>query len=459
MSGAGGIRLFIFRALEKLRSRSSTDIAGRSAIWSALDSASTPLASLLMAAGLVRTVGAAEYGIVVVALAVSNLSAAVNPAIAATTIKFISEASAKGKGADIAKIITAGLLAVTAVDLILMLTIIGFGPFLSHWIFGPQIAKTTPHIEVTLLLAVTSVCLQQLDGVFAATLKGLQLFKQQSLAEVVSRGTLVIAAISVAWISKDVRAILAAYCCVCAASILGRAAVVSAYVGGTGLFAAPGAADVANLVKFGRWMWLNAIATMAFVTVDRIIVGRVAGPAAAAEYNIYMQIAQLVHFVPASIFAFTYPVFSHLGANTQSTIETIRSLYGRYARVAGYMGVALVSIVLILRNDLLSVFGRAVLQQRHDLVFSLLVMGFGVLSLSVVPYYLALGIGTPRFVSLVTSVSMVVSIALTAVLTPLFGMEGAAFARLAYGLGALTLLVHAHRLLSREGRAPALGPP
>ncbi len=458
MSRVGGIGSFISRALGKLRGRSLVDNADRSAIWSALDSVSTPLASLLMAAGLVRTVGAAEYGIIVVALAVSNLSAAVNPAIAATTIKFISEASAKGNGANIAKIITAGLLAVTAVDLILLLAVIGFGPSLSNWIFGLQIAKATPHIEVMLLLAVTSVCLQQLDGVFAATLKGLQLFKQQSLTEVVSRGALVIAAISVAWISKDVRAVLAAYCCVCAASILGRAAVVSAYVGRNGLFAAPGA-DVANLVRFGRWMWLNAIATMAFVTVDRIIVGRVAGPAAAAEYNIYMQIAQLVHFVPASIFAFTYPVFSRLGANSQSTMETIRILYGRYARVAGYMGVALVSIVLILRNDLLSVFGRAVLQQRHDLVFSLLVMGFGVLSLSVVPYYLALGIGTPRFVSLVTSVSMVGSIALTAVLTPLFGMEGAAFARLAYGLGALTLLMHAHRLLTREGRAPALGSP
>jgi O-antigen/teichoic acid export membrane protein len=411
---------------------------------------STPLASLLMAAGLVRTVGASEYGIIVVALAVSNLSAAVNPALAATTIKFVSEAAVRGKGAKIANTITAALFAVLAVDVILVLGAIGFGASLSNWIFGPLISKTTPHIEMILLLAVVSVCLQQLDGVFAAALKGLQLFKQQGLFEMVSRGTLVISAIAVSWISMDVRAILTAYCCICAASIVGRAAVLSASIGRNGLFAAPSRSDAVRLVRFGRWMWLNAVATMAFTTVDRIIVGRVAGPAAAAEYNIYMQIAQLVHFVPASLFAFTYPVFSRLGANRQSTIETIKNLYSRYARLAVFMGVALASIILVLRHDLLSVFGRTVLLQRHDLAFSLLVMSFTVLSFSVVPYYLALGIGSPRFVSLVTSVSMVVSITLTTVLTPLFGMEGAALARLAYGLGALTLIVRAHRLVTRN---------
>ena len=57
-------------------------VAAMRALWSALDAAATPASTLLTLAALVRALSVADYGILVIALAASGLSMAINPAIA-----------------------------------------------------------------------------------------------------------------------------------------------------------------------------------------------------------------------------------------------------------------------------------------------------------------------------------------------------------------------------------------
>jgi O-antigen/teichoic acid export membrane protein len=424
---------------------------GSRAVWSGMDAVSTPIASLLIAAGLVRTLGTEEYGLIVIALAISALSTAVNPAIAATTTKFVSASSGLGNSDKaIGRIITTSLVTVAVIDFILFAIAIAFGKPLSSLMFGQRIASGRPEISAVLLLAITSVCLQQIDSVFSASLKGLERFKQQAIMEICTRGSLVVAVVASGWISHDVRTVLLTYCCVCGASAIARACMVMSVAGERGVFVWPGAGDFVNLLRFGSWMWLNAIATIAYGTVDRILVGRTSGPSAAAEFSVYLQFAQLVHFVPASLFGFTFPVFSRLGANRARNMAEIRHLYLRYSVLAGGMGLSIAVGIAICMHGLLNTVGGGAFTHQHDLAFLLLVFGFLILSINVMPYYLALGIGSSRAVSLVTSASMVASIFLTGLLTPTFGLTGAAIARLAYGLGAMTLLFVAHRTLTRQ---------
>src|SRR5258707_10111000 len=155
---------------------------GSRAVWSGLDAVSTPIASLLIAAGLVRTLGTEEYGLIVIALAISALSTAVNPAIATTTTKFVSASSGLGsRDKAIGRIITTSLATVAMIDFILFPIAIVFGKPLASLMFGQHIASGRPEIATVLLLAITSVCLQQIDSVFSAALKGLERFKQQAI--------------------------------------------------------------------------------------------------------------------------------------------------------------------------------------------------------------------------------------------------------------------------------------
>jgi O-antigen/teichoic acid export membrane protein len=424
---------------------------GSRAVWSGLDAASTAIASLLIAAGLVRTLGTEEYGLIVIALAISALSTAVNPAIATTTTKFVSASSGLGNSDKaIGRIITTSLVTVAMIDFILFAMAIALGKPLSSLMFGQRIASGKPEIPTVLLLAITSVCLQQIDSVFSAALKGLERFKQQAIMEICTRGSLVVAVVISGWISHDVRTVLLTYCCVCGASAIARARMLMSVAGERRVFVWPGAQDFGNLLRFGSWMWLNAIATIAYGTVDRILVGRTSGPSAAAEFSIYLQFAQLVHFVPASLFGFTFPVFSRLGANRARNMAEIKHLYLRYLVLAGGIGLSIAIGIAICMHSLLNTVTGGAFSHQHDSAFFLLVFGFLILSVNVMPYYLALGIGNSRAVSLVTSASMVASIFLTSVLTPTFGLTGAAIARLVYGLGAMTLLFVAHRVLTRQ---------
>jgi hypothetical protein len=53
--------------------------AAARAFWSGLDAAAYPIATLAMLAGLVRALTPSDYGILVLALAASGLSLAINP--------------------------------------------------------------------------------------------------------------------------------------------------------------------------------------------------------------------------------------------------------------------------------------------------------------------------------------------------------------------------------------------
>jgi O-antigen/teichoic acid export membrane protein len=422
----------------------------RRAIWSALDASATPLASLLIAAGLVRTLGAEEYGLIVVALAISGLSNAVNPAIAATTTKFVSEATGAGSTQrTVGRIIGTSLISVAAIDLLLITVAFVFGRPLSLLMFGPHTVAVRSNISTILLLAVASVCVQQIDGVCAAALKGLERFRQQAIMEICSRGTLVISVILCGWATRDSRIVLLTYCCVCALSTVARACILKAATGTLHIFALPGKPDFMKLLRFGSWMWLNAIATIAYSTVDRILVGRVSGPAAAAEFSVYVQFAQLVHFIPASLFGFTFPVFSRLGADKVHNLAEIKHLYRLNTVRAVSIGLVVAIGMLICLPALQKAFGGS-FRQQHDLAFALLLLGYLILTANVVPYYLSLGLGSSRAVSLITSISMFASISLTLALTPTFGVMGAAIARLAYGIGAMALLFVAQQKLRSQ---------
>jgi O-antigen/teichoic acid export membrane protein len=421
------------------------------ALWSGIDAACTPAASLVIAAGLVRALGPKEYGFIVIALAVSGLSAAINPAIIATTTKFVSDANGRGANStEFARILTGSLIVVAAIGAFLVGVTVIFGQPLSELIFGSITATAAPNVRTVLLLAVTSICVQQFDGVFAAALKGLEQFKWQAIMELCVRSVLASAVTTIGWATRDARLVLAAYCCVCGASAILRAVVVRRCLDGIRIFSCPTREDFSKLMNFGGWMWLNAAATVAYSSVDRIVVGRVVGAAAAAEFNICVQLSQLVHFLPASLLSFSYPVFSRMGAQKISNLDAIRHLYWRYLLAASGIGLLLAVVVVIFRHRILNFIGGGVFRQQDDTAFILLVVGFLILSFNVVPYCLSLGVGRPRSVSLITSLSMMMSILLTSFLTPSLGFLGAALSRLAYGVGALALFFLAYRLMHSE---------
>jgi O-antigen/teichoic acid export membrane protein len=428
------------------------------AVWSALDAAATPLSSLLMLAALVRSLGPAEYGVLVIAIAASGLCLAVNPAITATTTKFVSELSASRAGAKgtVAGVITIALLGAVAIDLCLLLAAAVFNPLLRGWVFGGAAAAGTPHLGVVLWLAVLSMALQQIETVLSGAIRGLERFRRQALIELMSRAALLAAVLSVAWQTRSLLAILGAQCTVYAVSIVVRAVALRRLLPRRRLFARPHWAEAASLIRYGGWMGLTALAGVVYTSIDRVIVGRVLGTAAAGGYSAYLQITQLVHFVPTSMFAFALPLFSRLIATEGGRAHVIGRAFNACLLGVTATGLIVAAALLLGWPLLIGLLAGSSFGADRPGVAILLLLNFLLLACNVAPYYLLVAVGQARAVALVTTVSMLAALVLMLVLIPRYGLVGAALARLAYGVGSLMLLPRALGILksgeARDGR-------
>jgi O-antigen/teichoic acid export membrane protein len=417
------------------------------ALWSALDAAANPLSLLVMLASLVRTLGAADYGVLAIALAASGITMAVNPAIAITTTKFVSELAGQigSRRQTVAGVVTASLTAVMLIDLVLIGGTVLWREPLSNWVFGESIHFHGK--DTVLLLAMVAVGVQQIDAVMGAAIRGLEHFRRQALIELGMRGALTAVVTAVAWRTGSVAAILVAQCVVYAVFMLLRVLALRALLPERRLLVSSSRHQVLSLLRYGGWMWLSAIAGVAYTSGDRIIVGRVLGAAAAGEYSIYVQLTQIIHFVPSNLFAFSLPAFSRLSAGGIAHAEIGRAYRGYFLAIcASALGLTLA--LMACWPYVLRIFAAANVPAGGPSSAVLLLAGnFLLLSATVVPYYLLLALGKSRVVSLTTSSWMCVSLLLMIVLIPRYGLVGAAAARLAYVLGAVSFIARAHRLL------------
>jgi len=432
----------------RLRPLAREPVAGTRALWSGLDAAATPGFTLATLAVLVRALSASDYGLLVMALAASGLSLAINPAIAATTTKFVSELSGQRNSSSgtIAGVITISLTTVAVIDFIILSGTAIFSEPLSRWVFGGAVASSRDVSQV-LLLAVLSVAIQQIDAVLAAAIRGLERFRRQALIEMLSRGTLTAVIIYVAWYTRSVAMVLIAQSAVYFASVLVRAIALRELLPGRRLLGTTSWVGAGRIIRYGGWMWLTALAGVAYTSADRIIIGRILGAAAAGQYNVYLQITQVIHFIPSSAFAFSLPAFSRLAAQGGAGRNEIGRTYQVYLCTISMTAVGFAAAMMASWPVLLRVFAGIGSADGRLGAPLLLTLNFLLLACKVAPYYLLIALGHAKAVSMITTLSMLVALVLMAVLIPRYGMEGAAVARLAYGAGALLLLWQARRLL------------
>jgi O-antigen/teichoic acid export membrane protein len=297
------------------------------------------------------------------------------------------------------------------------------------------------------MLAVLSIGIQQIEAVLSAAIKGLERFGAQAIIEVVSRAALTAVVISIAWYTRSIAAILGAQCVVYFASMLVRAVALRRLLPGKRLLQRSSFPEAGRLLRYSGWMWLTALAGVAYGSADRLIVGRSLGAAAAGHYNIYLQIAQIIHFIPSSVFAFSLPAFSRLAAQGPAR-EEIKRTYRTYLKTISLIAAAIAAAMMVSWPLLMQIFSGTRFTDSLTIPW-LLTLNFLLLACNVAPYYLLIALGHAKTVSLVTTVSMLAALLLMAVLIPRYGLEGAAIARLAYGIGALMLLYSAERMLRR----------
>lgn len=419
--------------------------------WSGIDAAAAPIAALAITAGLVRSLGSDDYGLLVISLAAAGISMAIVPAIATTATRFVSTTAARGdsSGWAVARLISASLIAIAAVDLLLLVLATLFGTRLSQLVFGEVISRHRNDTAELLWMGVLAVCIQQVDSVLAGGIRGLERFKEQALLEVGVRSLLTCVSLATAALTHNVETVLLSQCGVCAIAAVLRGCALRAFVPGGRIFLRPARSDLLAVGRFGGWMWVNSLASVAYGAADRVVIGHVLGSAAAGQYNVYLQIAQLAHYVPNSLFAFSLPVFGRLGVDPDRTRLELTRSYRRYFAAIVTTSLGITVALVLQRGPLVRIFLPDAPRAGMEASFVLLVAAFLVHAFSITPTYLLLALGRSKLVSVLNAGLMLATVGLMSFLVPVCGLEGAAISRLAHAVGNLGLVERAHVGLKR----------
>jgi O-antigen/teichoic acid export membrane protein len=190
--------------------------------------------------------------------------------------------------------------------------------------------------------------------------------------------------------------------------------------------------EVLPLYKFGVSIWMTNIASLIFNSVDRIIVTGLLGPANGGVYSAMTSVTSKINELSAVPIRVITPVIS--AAITTNLFERIRRIF-TLSTIVNNTVVFLVAVpIMLLATPICHYLFGGNFKEENSAVFRILVFVYSIYSLGAAGFFTAIGIGKPglnAFYGISAGFLVIIGIAL---LTPRWGLYGAAWANLMYSL-------------------------
>jgi O-antigen/teichoic acid export membrane protein len=275
---------------------------------------------------------------------------------------------------------------------------------------------------------------QQVDSVFAATLRGLERFDAAAKAEAIAKAFSLTAIFATAYWSGDSASVLITTAGCSFVAIAPKAVAARRMLGSADnlfRFAIP----ERPLFRFAALAWLQGIAGVAFQQVDRLLLSTILGAAALATYSIACQVGALVHIGLSAAFAVIFPRLARRMAQPSHAEATqVFTSAWRRAILLNFFAVLLIgSFLWLLGPNLMHIWLGGTISAQVTPVFPPVLCAFLILSFNIAPHFLLLGAGNAGYVSLANSAGAFLAIITLYPLITRFGIEGAAFSRALYG--------------------------
>ena len=401
----------------------------RNASWSAAEFLFFPCLLLIATPFLVAVLGTHQYGLWMLVNALTGMGGVAALGMGPATIKFVSAHGGRRDLQAAAHVARQSL----AITLIGALVVAGGLVLGSPWLAGRFFsAMGDAEIVVKALIAAALILfLQQTDAVYASVMKGMERFGVAARIEISAKFVTIAGNVAVAALTRDLFAVLAVTIVVAGLGIWIKAVFASRILGRAIYLPRWSGATFRELREFGLWSWLQGISGALFQSLDRLLVGSLLGANAVAAYSICLQLAQLVHAIPAAAMAVLFPLTSRkIQTSEWDAYRTLR----KYGIVANLLLVfALGAVLISFASPVLALWINADFAQRETPLLVWLVVAYVLLGLNVAPHYMLLGHGEARFVSLTNMAGGVAGSIAAFALIPAFGVNGAAMSRMFYG--------------------------
>jgi O-antigen/teichoic acid export membrane protein len=398
-----------------------------------------PLGMLFATPFLLKHLGAAQYGVWILASATVSSGGTVSGGFGDAVIKYVGSCRGQRDWVGIARVVRSMMSINLILSGILAITL---------WYMAPYVARHIVKVDLEL----QKICLLSLrigsgllltksvEGVFISTLRAFEAYGPTVLVSIGSRAAILASAIVLTRYGRNVVWIMVATLLISASGTWAQALALKTRIGSFSLMPSWHRRTVLDIAAFGSFSWLQAISGIAFSHGDRLFVGFFMGAPAVAYYGLCVQAAQPIHGLISSGMHFLFP---HLSARYPIVpLSEIQRKIIMAFKINGLLVLGLSLPLLVFGSRFLTWWVGTAFGQQPLLIFPTIVCGFALLGMNVTSHYALLAVGHVRIVTYLNLFAGVAMLLTMAMLIPRHGLQGAAVARLIYG--PLTCLAYFH---------------
>ncbi len=414
-----------------------------------LDYAAYPIGMLLLAPLVLRRMGAAQYGIWTVVIAVVSMGSIVASGFGDANIQYVATARERGQHGNLLRAVRAMI----AINLLL-----GTACALFTWIIAPVIARHValgqPYLQSDCLWSLRLACVvmwvRAQESVPISTQRAFERYGAAVRLSIGARLLSLALAAALTCVTRRVAPLVAGTALITLLGTVFQFERLRRLLGCATLSPAFEGQALRALLAFGVFSWMQAISTIVFSQVDRLFLGISMGAAAVASYALCTQMAQPIYGFAAAGLHFLFPLLasrsvSHPPAHLRRIV--LSALTVNLAFVA-----SAAAVLLWVGPRLLRAWAGATVGESSSRLLPVVVAGSALLGLNITGTYALLALGRFRVVTGTNIAAGCVMLLL--IVDPLGrnGARGMALARLCYGL--VTMLIYAPliRQLNRDCR-------
>jgi O-antigen/teichoic acid export membrane protein len=400
------------------------------AAYGVADYLALPLGMLLAAPFLLKHLGAAQYGVWILAGSAVSSGGTISGSFGDAAIKYVGECRGRRDWSSVKHIVRNMIAINLALSSIFAVVL---------WFIAPYITRHIVRVDLELqAICLTSLrigcgllLVKSVDSVFTSTLRAFETYGSTVRIAISVRIVTLVSAIILAGYGCNVTGIMVTTTVIAVSGAFAQALALQDKIGRFSLLPLWHRKTISNIASFGTFSWLQALASMAFSQADRFFVGFFIGAPALAYYGLCVQAAQPIHGLIASGMHFLFP---HLSARYIVTpISEIRRKVIVAIKVNAML-VCLLSLPLIVfGKSILTMWLGSAFAQQPSLLFATIALSFALLGMNVTAHYALLAVGQVKVVTYLNLFAGMAMLLLMLLLVPGHGLQGAALARLAYG--------------------------
>ncbi len=428
--------------------------------YGVLDYISYPLGMLLVAPIVLHRLGAAEYGLWMIATAIISAGGIVASGFCDACIQRIAQLRGIGEFSVMPQTVRSMLGINILLGVVLAAGVWIVAPFAVPHIANSSLTSPSECL-ISIRLASLLILVRAIESVFVGAQRAFEQYRGTvQISTAVRLITLVSAAILALSGQRTISILIATSVFLVIGTYL-QFRHFRKFLGSVSLWPRLHLAETQVLLQRGVFVWMQALGGVVFGQFDRILLGASLGALAVTPYSLCVQFAHPIFGLTAAALNFLFPYLSGR-ATTISTAVLKRTLLKAFA--CNLILVASAAAFLLLFGDqLIRIWAGPVVAQSAAPILPPIVLGSALVGLGVTGTYAMQALGLFRTVAYISLIGRAAMLLLMIDLLRHHGIQGLALSRLGYGSVALLVylpLLQQLKVQKREGeRVSALSIP